>query len=165
MRSILPRLAIPALLAFLLGGCTTVKEYSAPVELRPASNAAFKNWERTDFHVGGLDTWVAPNATIVSDEIVSASRETNAFGDHTITLEFSSKGAKKINALSNRRMSRPVAVLLDGRVIAAPVLMKPVANTLVINFGNTEKGAREARSLEQAVNKTMDEKTVASSQG
>ena len=165
MRSIVPRLAIPALLAFLLGGCTTVKEHSAPVELRPAANAAFKNWERTDYHVGGLDTWVAPKATIVSDEITAASRETNAFGDHTVTLEFTPKGSEKINALSTRRMSRPMAVLLDGRVIAAPLLMKPVKNTLVINFGSTKKGAKEARSLERAVNEPADDKTVASSQG
>ena len=165
MKSILPQLAIPALLAFLLSACTTVKEHSSPVELRPAANAAFKNWERTDYHVGGLDTWVAPDATIVSDEITTASRATDAFGDHTVTLKITSKGAEKINALSTRRMSRPVAVLLDGRVIAAPVLMNPVKNTLVINFGSTANGAEEARALERAVNTQSDEKTVASSQG
>ena len=162
MRPIQTLLSIPMLSVLLLTGCTTVKEHSSPVELRPASNSAFQDWQRTDFHVGGLDTWVAPEATLTREQILFASQATNPAGDHTVTLEFTDQGANAMNELSNHRMSRPVAVLLDGRIIAAPVLMQPVRDTLTINFGSTKTAAKEAGALEQAVNDPQTADSTAS---
>ena len=127
-----------------------------PVELRPAANSKVEDWQRTDFHVGGLDTWISPQAAITRDDILFASEETTAGGDHTVTLEFTSHGAQSMQQLCKERMSRPVAVLVDGRIIAAPVVMTPVENRLTINFGSTKEAAREAQALEQAVNDASD---------
>ena len=153
--------AFPALLALapLLGallwslvGCTTVKEHTSPVEIRPAANGDFGDWQRTDFHVGGLDTWVAPRATVVLEQIDSAVASTDSFGDHVVLLEFTPAGSESMHSLSIRRMSRPVAVLLDGKIIAAPVLMNPVGDSLVVNFGKTRQGRKDSVRLAAAVN-------------
>ena len=147
----------------LFVGCTTANEHSSPVELRPAANASVKDWQRMDFHVGGLDTWISPKAAVVRDDILFATEETNRHGEHTVTLEFTSHGAASINALSNDRSSRAVAVLLNGKIIAAPVLMTPVKDRLTINFGSTEEAAKEAKALEEAVNDAPDSDTTTTS--
>ena len=77
-------------------------------------------------------------------------------------LSIQVKPSLAMNELSNHRMSRPVAVLLDGRIIAAPVLMQPVRDTLTINFGSTKTAAKEAGALEQAVNDPQTADSTAS---
>ena len=144
-------------------GCMTAKEHSSPVELRPAANSSTNDWQRMDFHVGGLDTWVAPDAVVTRDDILFATEEKNAYGEHTVTLEFTSHGAASMHTLSDQRMSRPVAVLLDGKIIAAPVLMMPVENRLTINFGSSKKGAKKAKALEDAVNEAHDSNSTKTS--
>ena len=59
---------------------------------------------------------------------------------------------QKMTKLSNRRMSRPVAIVLDGKIIAATVIMKPVSETLVVNFGKQQDGRSLAAELAQRVN-------------
>ena len=55
-----------------------------------------------------------------------------------------------------------LAVLLDGRIVAAPVLMTPVEDRLTINFGSTEDSARESKALEEAVNDAPDSDSTTS---
>ena len=153
------------ILALCLGGCTTVKEHHSPVEIRPAANREFKGWQRTDFHVGGLDTWVAPRATVDLEEIEFAVASTTPHGEHVVLMEFTPEGAERMRSLSNRRMSRPVVVLLDGRVIAAPVLMKPVEGSLVVNFGSDRKDEKAARELARAIDRPRKEPPGSPSRG
>ena len=165
MKPTLCLLLAPVLASLSLAGCMTVKEHSSPVELRPAANSQVKDWERTDFHVGGLDTWIAPQAVVTRDDILFATEETTPGGDHTVTLEFTSHGADSMARLCEQRMTRPVAVLLDGRIVAAPVLMTPVEDRLTINFGSTEDSARESKALEEAVNDPTESDSTTSSEG
>ena len=118
------------------------------------------DWQRLDYHVGGLDTWVAPEPTIVLDEIVSARRSIDDFGRPTVILTFTEEARKKMTRLSVDRTSRPVALLVDGRIIAAPVLMQEVSETLTISFGTRENADIDATELTDRINKrpTSDSK-------
>jgi hypothetical protein len=61
--------------------------------------------------------------------------------------------------LSTDRSSRPVAVLVDGKIIAAPVLMKEMGNTLTIGFGTRKNAAIEATELTDRINKRSTSET------
>ena len=136
----------------LVGGCTSVPNSTSPVEIRAASTSPHSGWEKRDFYVGGLHTWVAPEPTVVRSEIASADQSVDGLGHPTVVLVFDSEGAEKMTKLSNRRMSRPVAIVLDGKIIAATVIMKPVSETLVVNFGKQQDGRSLAAELAQRVN-------------
>ena len=158
----LPTLFIRTLVLSLVTfcvSCTTVDEYQSPVELRAASNSKKSDWQRLDYHVGGLDTWVAPQPTIVLDEIVSARRSLDDFGRPSVILTFTEAAQKKMSRLSTDRSSRPVAVLVDGKIIAAPVLMKEMGNTLTIGFGTRKNAAIEATELTDRINKRSTSET------
>ncbi len=159
----LPRLLIRTLTFSMLGVCvsctTTVDTHRSSVELRAASNSSKNDWKRLDYHVGGLDTWVAPEPTIVLDEIVSARRSIDDFGRPTVILTFTEEARKKMTRLSTDRASRPVAVLVDGTIIAAPVLMQEVDDTLTICFGTRRNAVVEANEFADRINKHTNSKT------
>ena len=147
----------------VIGGCRTVDNSSSPVEIRAADNREHADWQRLDFHVGGLDTWVSPDVTVAREDIVSARRSVDDFGQPIVILQFDQKASKKMDELSIRRMSRPVAILVDGEIIAAPILLKPVSETLVVNFGKASDARASADRLADAVNDRDDKKKQDSS--
>ena len=145
-------------IACALSGCTSVQNAKSAVEIRAASTSKHSDWQKLDFYVGGLHTWVAPKPTVVCSEIISARQSVDGFGHPTVVLIFDSKGAKKMAELSKQRSSRPVAVVLDGTIIAAPVIMKPVSETLVVNFGKRRGGPELAGELADTVNEQAKER-------
>ena len=146
-------------LAIIGVSCTTVQEHQSPVELRAAANSRKSDWQRLDYHVGGLDTWVAPEPTVVLDEIVSARRSIDDFGRPTVILTFTESAREKMTRLSIDRASRPVAVLVDGKIIAAPVLMQEMDDTLTIGFGTRKNAVIEANDLADRINKRPSTET------
>ena len=71
-----------------LVGCTTVKEHSSPVELRPAANSKSGTGSaRTSMWAGS--TPGRPTGGRTREDILFATEETTR-GDHTVTLEFTS---------------------------------------------------------------------------
>jgi preprotein translocase subunit SecD len=143
----------------VIGGCRTVDNSSSPVEIRAADKREHSDWTKLHFHVGGLATWVAPDATVVRDDIVSAKRSVDDFGQPIVILQFDQDASKKMDELSTRRMSQPVAILVDGEIIAAPILLKPVSETLVVNFGKSSDAQSSADRLADAVGDRTKDKT------
>ena len=136
---------------WILGGCVTAIETTSPVEIRAANSTERAHWQRTDFHVGGLDTWIAPEPTVVRDDIVHARRSVDDFGHPTVILQFDQAASRKMDELTTRRASRPLAIILDGRVVAAPLVTTPISETLVVNFGKDPEGSTTADKLVNAI--------------
>ena len=60
-----------------------------------------------------------------------------------ISVEFTSAGAQKLRQATAEHVGRPVAVLLDGEVVAIPRLQSPISTSAVISgdFGRAEAEA------------------------
>ena len=145
----------------LLVGCGHAVKVGSPVEIRAATNRERDGWERADFQIGGLDTWVAPDATVSGEQILSARRSDLGDGPMIVTLRFDDAGASRMDELSIDRMSRPVVVLLDGRVVAATTLLEPVSDSLTVAFGDTPADTAAADRLVEAV----DERSASGASG
>lgn len=143
----------------LLAGCTTVENSQSAVEIRAAQTSKHPDWQKLDFYVGGLNTWVAKKPTIVCCDIDSAKRSLDGFGEPTVIITFTAEGAKKMDALTTERMSRPIAVVLDGKIIAAPIVTKPVTDTLVVNFGRERNARTVANELANTINNKCSKKS------
>jgi len=140
---------------FLAPGCQSAPaKANDSVEIRAASTSEHTHWQKADVHVAGLNTWVDPNPAIVLSDIAFARESVDDFGHPIVALVFTSSGAAKMAVLSKERMSRPVAIFLDGRIIAAPIVMKPVSETFVVNFGNVHDGRKVASALADRVNES-----------
>jgi len=57
----------------------------------------------------------------------SATPGTNQFGEPVVNIEFTSDGAKVFRDVTTRSVGKPLAILLDKRIISAPNISEPIA--------------------------------------
>jgi preprotein translocase subunit SecD len=82
---------------------------------------------------------VVTNADVVQAQVVPG----NASSAFNVTVAFSSEGAAKMAQATASHLNRPLAILINGQVVAAPTLRGQVTNTAVItgDFTNSEATA------------------------
>ncbi|HWI16669.1 MAG TPA: hypothetical protein VNT81_02900 [Vicinamibacterales bacterium] len=118
---------IVTLLAGILNG-------QAPVEIRAAASSAVSGWAQMK-SPGGDPLWVAPDIRLTSADIERAEARQLAGGDPAVAILLTTEGAKKMAALSNAQMNKPIALLLDGQVIWAPIVRSTVEKEAVLTGG------------------------------
>jgi preprotein translocase subunit SecD len=106
--------AIVTLLAGILNG-------QNPVEIRAAASTAVSGWQQMA-SPSGERLWVAPEARLTSADIARAEARTDPQAGPSIVMTLTDEGATKMAALSAAQDNKPIALLLDGQVIWAPVV-------------------------------------------
>jgi hypothetical protein len=79
---------------------------------------------------------------IVTNGDISAARVIHVGAAYKVAVEFNPAGAKKMHEATGRHIGEPIAVLLDGQVIMAPVLRARIETSAEIN-GNFTKAEAE----------------------
>ena len=118
---------IVTLLAGVINGQT-------PVEFRAASSTAVTGWQEM-VSPGGAPLWVAPTIELTSADIDHAEAQTSADAGPAIGITLTDEGAKKMSALSVSHTNKPIAMLLDGKVIWAPVVRGSIGREAVLTGG------------------------------
>lgn len=72
--------------------------------------------------VGSGEKVYLHKAAALTGADVASARVTGDAGDRAIELTLTKAGAKRAGALSDDHADKPLAVILDGRVLAAPVI-------------------------------------------
>ena len=68
--------------------------------------------------------WVAPTAAITASDIEKAQRDHTSVEGHTrVAVVFTDAGAKRFADLTTAQFHKWIAMILDGRVIWAPMVM------------------------------------------
>jgi hypothetical protein len=82
------------------------------------------------------DEVVVDNGDIAAARVVQGSRPSR----YSIDVKFNASGAEKMRAATGNHIGRPVAILLDGQVVMAPVLRSPIDASAVVtgNFTRAE---------------------------
>jgi preprotein translocase subunit SecD len=79
---------------------------------------------------------------IVNNGDIAAARVVPGGGpsQYSIGVEFNASGAEKIRAATGKHIGKPVAILLDGKVVMTPVVRVPIGASAVItgNFTKVE---------------------------
>ena len=79
---------------------------------------------------------------IVTNSDIAAARvvQGNGPSQYGVSVEFNAAGAEKMRAATQDHLGKPVAILLDGQVVMAPVLRSPIGASAVItgNFTKTQ---------------------------
>ena len=118
---------IVTLLAGVLNG-------QSPVEIRAASSSAVAGWQQT-VSPGGDPLWVAPTTRLTSADIARAEARTLANGQAAVAIVLTDDGAKKMAELSAAQPDKPIALLLDGKVIWAPIVRGSIGKEAVLTGG------------------------------
>ena len=117
---------IVTLLAGVLNGQT-------PVEIRAASATLVSGWQQMS-SPGGDPLWVAPTVQLSSADIARAEARSDPPGP-SVALLLTDEGAKKMSALSAAQANKPIALLLDGQVIWAPIVRGSIGKEVRLTGG------------------------------
>ena len=119
---------IVTLLAGILNG-------QSSVEIRAAASTAVSGWAQMA-SPNGEALWVAPATSLTSADIERAEAATSADAGPAINILLTDAGAKKMAELSATQSNKPIAMLLDGHVIWAPVMRGSIGRQVRLTGGD-----------------------------
>ena len=126
------RPAVTGLIVMLLA---SVLNGQMPLEIRAASSKPTSGWQEMKAP-GGTGVWVSPTSQLTSADIARAELHTLPGGDPAIAVVFTAEGAKKMAAFSTAQMSKPIAVMIDGRLAWAPIVRTTIDTQAVLSGGS-----------------------------
>jgi len=126
-------LAVVAVLSFgKLMNPLFVTEVQAAVrfEIKLAEDQAAAGLEKAKVAGANKFVYLHPEAIITNADIAS-SRLIAGTGpsDYGVSVEFKKEGAEKIQAATADRVGQHVAILIDGQLVAAPVIRTPISDS------------------------------------
>ena len=69
---------------------------------------------------------ILKNTVMNESDLKSAVMGTDEYGKPFVSIEFNGKGTDKLAEVTGRNIAKPLAILLDGRIISAPTVREPV---------------------------------------
>jgi preprotein translocase subunit SecD len=120
--------AIVTLLAGVING-------QSPVEFRAAASSAVAGWKPMT-SPSGVALWVSPTVQLTSADISRAEARTDPDAGPSIAIVLTDEGAKKMSELSATQANKPIAMLLDGAVIWAPIVRGAIGRELKLTGGD-----------------------------
>jgi preprotein translocase subunit SecD len=100
----------------------------ATVEIRRAETAPADGL--TEAKVASTDekVYLHKAAELTNEDIASARRTNDGLGGAAIEVILTEAGGKKMFKLTGQHLNKPLAVLLDGKVICAPIIRAKITD-------------------------------------
>ena len=99
----------------------------AQFSIRAASAEAVEGWQRMQVERcqgSRCAIWVSPTPAVVASDIETAQPDhTSPEGQTRVAVVFTDAGAKKMADLTTAQLHKYIAMILDGKVIWAPLVM------------------------------------------
>lgn len=80
--------------------------------------------------------------TVVNNDDVASAAALNGTAGFTVEVQLLPGGADRLRQAMSTDVGRPVAILLEGRVVMAPTVRSPIGDSAVITGALTESEAR-----------------------
>ena len=105
-------------------------------EDRPATGLREAKVSGSDQSIYVHDDVIVTNSDIAVARVAPGGRPS----EYYVAIEFNSSGAEKMRAATANHIGKPIAILLDGQVVMAPVLRTPIGASARItgNFTRTQ---------------------------
>jgi preprotein translocase subunit SecD len=67
---------------------------------------------------------------------------------HSVSIKFTEDGSKKIEKLTKRMAGKRLAILLDGKVVSAPIIEAELSETAILSGLKKEDALKLAKALD-----------------
>jgi preprotein translocase subunit SecD len=131
----------------LVGAAAALAPERVTVEFRAASMEPAAGL--TEMRIeGGSAYYVAKEVILDNDDVVDARAELDSLtGQAVIRIVFTDEGTKVFAAHTQAHVNQPLAILVDGTLVSAPVVREPIlAGTAIINGFFTMEEATQIAS-------------------
>jgi preprotein translocase subunit SecD len=139
-------LVIYSLVALFLAGA--LMQAQARLEIRAASSTEVAGWQQMPAPGGG-NLWVSPSSALTIADVARGESRTQPDGHRTVAVVFTADGARKMAQLSAAHINEPIAVLLDGKVVWAPIVRSTIDKEAVLSGIAPETVERVLLSLKR----------------
>ena len=132
---------IPTWLACLVVILCAGVQAHAQFSLRAASAEPVDGWQQMQIEncQSRCTVWISPTAAIVASDIESAHQE-NVDGATRIAIVFTDAGAQKFTDLTTAQVKRLIAMVVDGKVLWAPMVMGTITGKEGVLYGDGPRG-------------------------
>ena len=101
------------------------------LEIRAASSTPVAGWAQMSTPQGDR-LWVSPASTLTSADIARAESRAQPDGQRAVGVIFTDDGSRKMAQLSTAQINKPIAMLLDGTVVWAPVVRSAITTEAML---------------------------------
>ena len=133
-------------------GCESSHPGADIIEVRAADVEWHEGWIETSRFIGGSKVWMDSRVAVDSSMVASARPAADRYGAFVVLLSLNSEGASALADLTAGQETRSLAVLVDGHVVATPLVFSGLDDEFVI--GREDWSARDAASFAGRLNNT-----------
>jgi preprotein translocase subunit SecD len=99
----------------------------------------------------GEALYLAPEVVLTNADVRRSRPQVTSVGGNGITVELTDEGGEKLARLTREDLNKRVAILLDGRLVMAPIIRSEIPGGVALIEGDfTKKEARDLASGIQA---------------
>lgn len=141
-----------SLLGFLVAGYPLTGEEAAPhtkIALHLAEDKPTEQCKEVTVSSTNQKVYLHPEALLTEKDVAEAKVTQTDKGVPEISVTFTKEGGKKMARLTEANQGKRLAIVVDGKVISAPVIRSKVADRAVIT-GNFTKA--EAEKIAKEIN-------------
>jgi preprotein translocase subunit SecD len=120
------RAGVALIVCVALGGALAAEPVR--VEVRRAESKPTEGYTEATVRGTANKVYVSNQAGLITKDIAQAR-----LVDTSVELAFTREGQKKLAVLSKQQLNKPVAIIVDGEVIAAPVVRSRLRDKAVIS--------------------------------
>jgi preprotein translocase subunit SecD len=139
-------LVIHALIAALFAGVFV--QAQGTIEIRAASSTAVAGWQSTTV-ANGETLWISPAVALRAADIARSDLQTLSDGRTNVNVVLTEEGAKKMQELSRAQSNQRIALMLDGKVIWAPVVRNPIGREAMVSGLSAAEAQRLQATLQR----------------
>jgi preprotein translocase subunit SecD len=107
-------------------------EKKVTVEFRRAETKPTEGYTEATVEGTKEKVYIAKKADLTHADVAEAKADKDPRGDPAIELVLTKEGSKKLEALTGAQIGKPVAALIDGKVVFAPVVRAKVTGRAMI---------------------------------
>jgi preprotein translocase subunit SecD len=119
------------------------------LEFRPCETSATAGFTPMTSASSDQTVYVSQEAVLSNEDIASARVQNLKGGDHWIAVVFTEVGAKKFANATENSLNKPLGILVDGKLICAPIVREKVVdgNAVISGKFTQEEAERIANGI------------------
>ena len=122
------------------------KKEAPLLEIRLGESEKTEGFKKMEIR-GTKKTILVSLKSVVSDQHIKKIRIDSIGGHETVTITFTKEGSKRLSEATGAHLNKPLALLLDGEVIIAPILSSSVSSSIQISAKFTREDIKVFRTI------------------
>ena len=148
---------VAVLLAFslLLASCgpPPTPRNATDLTIHTASDEAVPGWSAMKFWEANEEQiWIEPTPALTLDDIQSARQTRDERARSAIAIHFTRDGAEKMRKFSSEHIGKKAAIVFEGKVTNAPVILSAIGSDAMITNGSAGLSEDQTQRILSLVN-------------